>query len=228
MRVFYQLHYLRKVTRKLGLNPFLFNLFFGKKGYEQNFDNAFKNLLKPNMVIYDCGANIGHYTKEFAGIVGEKGIVYAIEPSELNGQRLKNTCGDSKNIVLLKYAIGKEKSQLWIEQGNDDIGANSAIRINKPKAGNEIEMLTLTDLFLQFQIPDAIKIDIEGFELDALQGINLNQSEFKKISLIGIEIHSKLMEERGLIHPQATIEKILTDAGFSIQWTDFSHLIATR
>ena len=228
MKIFYELHNLRKLTRKLGLNPFLFRLFFGKKDYEQNFDNAFRNLLKPNMIIYDCGANIGHYTKEFSEIVGEKGMVYAIEPSELNGQRLRETCGDCKNIILLKYAIGQQKSNLWIEQGNDDIGANSAIKTNKPKAGNKIQMVTLTDLFLEYETPNAIKIDIEGFELDALKGINLNEPEFKKISLIGIEIHSKLMEERGLINPQATIEKILTDAGFSIQWTDFSHLIATR
>lgn len=36
------------------------------------------------------------------------------------------------------------------------------------------------------------------------------------------------MELRGLEKPQERIQKLLENSGFSIKWTDFSHLVAIR
>lgn len=228
MKFLYKQYKLRSFTRKLGINSLLFKIFYGRRNYEQNFDDAFKNLLKQNMIIYDCGANVGLYTKEFSKIVGEGGKVYAIEPSDINGAKLMNHCKYQENVVLLKYAIGSHKCKLWIQQGEDEIGANSSIKNLKPENGNEIEMTTLEDLFEKFEIPEALKIDIEGYELDALLGVDLRKKEFQKLTIIGIEVHSKLMELRGLDKPQERIQKLLENFGFTIKWTDFSHLVAIR
>lgn len=228
MKFLFKQHKLRSITRKLGINSLLFKIIYGRRNYEQNFDDAFKSLLKQNMIIYDCGANVGCYTKEFSKIVGEGGKVYAIEPSDINGIKLMNYCKCQENVVLLKYAIGRQKSKLWIQQGEDEIGANSSIKNLKPEKGNEIEMTTLENLFDKFEIPDALKIDIEGYELDALLGVDLKKKEFQKLTIIGIEVHSKLMELRGLEKPQERIQKLLENSGFSIKWTDFSHLVAIR
>ena len=89
-----KLFLLRKITRKLGLNPLLFRLLYGNKSYEQYFDNKFSSSLVEGDIVLDIGANVGFYTKDFAKIVSGTGLIFAIEPSEINFNKLKET---SKN-----------------------------------------------------------------------------------------------------------------------------------
>lgn len=225
---FYHLHKLRAITRMLGLNSILFKFFFGNKTYEENFDESFSKCIKKGYIVYDCGANIGHYTKTFADLVGPEGVVIGIEPSPINYKKLMLNTSNYKNITNLNLALGKKKEQLWFQQGEDEIGANSKVSEDKTDNSIKVDAFTLSEIIDLHGEPNAIKIDVEGFELDVLLGLEKKLAIKNNINLIGIEVHSSILESRGIKNAQKKIEMFLIDKNYSIYWTDFSHIIAEK
>lgn len=77
------------------------------------------------------------------------------------------------------------------------------------------------------KLPNIIKIDVEGFEIDVIQGMQtiLVNKFLKKVF---IEIHFLEMTKRGLKNGSKEIVDILNKSGFKVNWTDPSHLIAER
>ena len=64
---------LRNVARKTGVIQFINQFLPRKKNYEQAFDTAMFEAIKPGDVIWDVGANVGYYTGKFSDSVGSTG-----------------------------------------------------------------------------------------------------------------------------------------------------------
>jgi protein-L-isoaspartate O-methyltransferase len=62
---------------------------FYKKFSDRHVAALLREIISPGMTVIDVGANIGFYTAFMANIVGEKGRVYAFEPSPHNFNLLK-------------------------------------------------------------------------------------------------------------------------------------------
>ena len=77
------------------------------------------------------------------------------------------------------------------------------------------------------RLPNVIKIDVEGFELEVVRGLELTLSD-RDLRLVGIEIHFTLLQDRGLLSAPRDIESTSKSKGFSLGWTDSSHLLAVR
>lgn len=127
INTFRKIFFLRKITRKLGLNSFLFSIIYRKKSYEELFDKLFSDNIKPGYSVYDIGANMGYYSKIFSNLTGADGTIIAVEPSIINFEKLSKNVKNISNIITLNIAIGKIASRLFISQGLDDIGATSRI-----------------------------------------------------------------------------------------------------
>lgn len=50
----------------------------------------------------------------------------------------------------------------------------------------------------------------------------------KRLHSIGIEVHFGVLEERGESAQAKQMEQTLAHNGFTVRWTDRSHLLATR
>jgi hypothetical protein len=48
------------------------------------------------------------------------------------------------------------------------------------------------------------------------------------LKVVGVEIHSTILDEQGIKNPVEKIEKIFKESGFLLKWTDFSHVVAYR
>lgn len=182
-----------------------------KKGFDIKEDSIFKQLaldgqrefaatkiieqiMKPGYVILEIGANIGYYALMESRLVGETGKIFAIEP-EIDNFRLLNRnieLNGIKNIEIFNFAIsdsGGEVPFYLTENSN----LHSMI---KPKKGqyNTLMVKTKTaDDFLSDKGKiDYLRMDIEGYEYQALKGMHRTLSENKNLQLF-IELHCNLL-----------------------------------
>ena len=77
------------------------------------------------------------------------------------------------------------------------------------------------------QTPNAIKIDVEGFELEVLQGFGAHLAKVD-LRAIGVEIHFSILNARGMPQAPEQIERLLATNGFDVSWPDSSHILALR
>jgi len=219
--------FLRNAGRKIGLNKLIARIILGN-GYETNYENKFINAINIGDCIWDIGANIGHYTKIFSDNVSDSGSVYAFEPSPTNYFHLKKNCELLDNIFLFNFGLGEKEDKVSFQQGADSIGATSRI-VETNIDGIEVDIVVGIDLIKNkiAKAPNAIKIDVEGYEFEVIKGLGKYLSD-SNLRLIGIEIHFELLKERGIESAPLLIEKTLVENGFNIDWTDPSHIIALR
>jgi len=218
---------LRNILRETGLNKLILKI-ISSKGYETKFEKMWLNHLKNGDYIWDIGANIGYYTKLFSRHVGLSGKIFAFEPSPKNFFTLASNCSSLKNVTLFQIGLGEENKKNRFIQGNDELGATSRI-IDDDKNGELIEVKSGSYLIQNgiVPIPDAIKIDVEGYEYEVLLGLN-EYLKNPKIRIVGVEIHFNILKKRGKQFAPKWIEKLLICNGFKIYWTDLNHIFAIR
>jgi FkbM family methyltransferase len=170
---------------------------------------------------------MGYYSLIFSKLVGPEGSVISFEPSFINFNKLNENVKHSANITTLNIGVGSSESLLFISQGADDIGATSRISDKAIGNGQWVDIVPIDKIVTQNRFPNAIKIDVEGFEVEVIEGA-VNVLKREELKVVGIEVHSEILESRKIENPIGRMEKILSDSGFILEWTDFSHLIAYR
>ncbi len=143
--------------------------------WEPSVQLALRDLIKPGSIVFDVGANLAGLSILMSRLTGPKGIVCAFEASpriiELtHGNIIASGCN---NIQLYHNAIYSESGKdLMIYAGghlNDSIYNQGEFQ---DKIGKLVKTMSLDDFVNHTGlIPDVIKMDIEGAEFDALQGM---------------------------------------------------------
>lgn len=221
---------LRDAGRMLGINRLIAAARGG--GYEDAFQKAMLAAVRPGDTVWDIGANVGFYTTKFSALVGAAGRVVAFEPSPDNLRRLHEFIVGKNNVTVLPIALGEREARVRLEQGCDSLGATSRI-IDGPalRLGNSVEIPVASgDQVIasgNAPLPNVIKIDTEGFELDVLCGLR-HALPRRELRILCIEVHFSLLKDRGLSNAPSDIEAMLASAGFAVEWPDSSHIVATR
>lgn len=143
----------------------------------------------PGDIVFDIGANIGNRTEIFLKLGA---IVVAIEPQNLCMNLLNKKYGCHKNFNLVGAAVGEKEgvSEMFISNANT-LSSLSPDWINAVKKSGRfakyrwdktvlVPMTTIDAVIAQYGMPLFIKIDVEGFEYQVLQGLT---SPIKMISL---------------------------------------------
>lgn len=140
-------------------------------------------------VILDIGANIGTYTTWMAKLLPTSKI-YSFEAQRLVFQML---CGNLAinnfdNCYTYNMAVGKTNGFITVSEpnyySNEDFGIFSLIEEKiKEKSGNvyNIPLITIDSFVEMYNIDkvDFMKIDVEGMDLDVLQGATNTISKYK-------------------------------------------------
>lgn len=218
----------RNVARTLKLTE-LIAAIGGRHGYEERYDQLFSNALRPGDCVWDIGANIGYYSATFADRVGAGGSVHSFEPSPANFARLREAISGRANIHAMQLALGDTPGALPFEQGADELGATSRIVADAGDATLLVPVQRGDALLAQGEVPqpNAIKVDVEGFEPEVFAGLS-DILKSTALRLVGVEVHFRLLNERGHPDGAAQLERLLTASGLDVHWPDFSHIVATR
>ena len=222
---------LRAALRGTGLAKPL-RLLTSGRDYEDGVDRALFNLVHTGDVVWDVGANIGHYTTQLAEKVGPNGSVIAFEPSPQNFQKLKLSCDDLANVTALQLGLSDTSRTLKFEQGDDDIGATSRLvsDVRETSSGAvDVDVKSGDDIVARALVasPNVIKIDVEGHEAQALRGLG-NVLKAPGLRGLVIEIHFAILDAAGETDAPRHIERQLSDVGFKTSWIDASHLMGVR
>ncbi|MEK9620412.1 MAG: FkbM family methyltransferase [Flavobacteriales bacterium] len=163
----------------------------------------------------DIGANFGWYTCLFSTIGKENSHVFSVEPSPDNLFFLKKNINKNKlkNISLVECAVGEKENSLPLYFANSkNPGAHSLIK-DTPQQNStskylKVDVNTLDSLFKDLEIIHLMKIDIEGFELNALKG---GLKTLKKVQNLLIEFSPHLWKDP--YNDARNFFKILNDIG---------------
>jgi len=210
----------------------LLGALLGGRGYEDRFQAAMLGGIRQGDIVWDVGANVGLYSKKFSDIAGSSGKVFAFEPSPVNLERLNAAVASLANVTVVPVALGDREDVVVIEQGNDPLGATSRIvdkAVRRSERQVEIQLSSGDRIVASGAVamPNVIKVDTEGFELDVLLGLRQTLRQ-KSLRTLCVEIHFGLLKERGLPDAPSDIEKLLVASGFILAWADASHIVATR
>ncbi len=160
--------------------------------HEPNATNLFKKHIDDGMDVVDIGSNLGYYALLAATLVGQKGKVLAIEPEPQNHKLLEMNIqvNHIRNIETVQCAVGAKDgiSEFYITEASN---TNSLILPTEGKVISSVKMKTkrLDTLLEEINFPkvDFLRMDIEGGEIIAIEGMKNTLKKYKPTVLT--ELH---------------------------------------
>jgi FkbM family methyltransferase len=143
-----------------------------------------KKYIHKNDVVLDIGANIGFYALILSDLCGENGKVHCFEPDKTNFGHLEKACGKRNNISLVNKAVSSKTETLKIYTSKN---LNVDHRTYKPEEYDqeiEIEATSIDEYLGKDLKVDLVKMDIQGFEMQAIQGMTKMLEYNKDIKII--------------------------------------------
>jgi FkbM family methyltransferase len=131
-----------------------------------------KKLIRPGMRILDVGANIGLYTLLLSRLTGRAGSVFAFEPEpSLFSTLCENLEGNGVgNVTPFQCAAGDANGRATFQRATFNSGDNRLGAAKSTGQNIEVEVARL-DKMVPVQTVDFIKLDVQGHELAALNGM---------------------------------------------------------
>jgi len=165
--------------------------------YEAELQEMIYSLVKEGWVAYDVGANIGYFSLLLANSVGSSGKVFAFEAMPENigrlNSNLKLNMSGSRVNVFPGAVLNKSKVVQFLIGPSGAMGKveGSIGRVDLHEKSIEVTGISLDDFVYRDgnPPPDVIKMDIEGGEVLAIEGMTNLLEEMPP--LIFIEIHGK-------------------------------------
>jgi FkbM family methyltransferase len=174
------------------------NVYLGT--YEPYESALIRKFLTPGMTFMDVGANIGYYSLMASAAIGPSGRVFSFEPNPGLYRHLRTTIDANRigNITLEQLALSDRNgtSELFVPKQS---GNNTATMIaNEGGDSVQVSVLTLDDYLDRRQIArvDFLKMDVEGFEPNIIQGAR-SAIRAKKIKAILCEFCGHWLRQNG-------------------------------
>jgi FkbM family methyltransferase len=167
---------------------------FGSLEYQKQ--QRFNATVASGNVVFDLGANVGFYTLLASVLVGASGHVYAFEPLARNIAYLRKhlAMNSVENCTVVEAAVAASEGYSRFDQSLAHTNAHLA------ETGEQVvRTVTLDSLVSRGEIlpPNVVKIDIEGSELQALEGFQQTIARHRPTIFLathGAESHKACLE----------------------------------
>jgi len=186
---------------------------------------------KNNAVLFDIGANIGLYSIYHSLV--NNGKSYAFEPSFFNLKQLARNINENKcenNVVVVPNPLAGSNDIQKFKYGNiDEGGALSVFSVDYGYDGKYMNS-SISNKVIGFSldylahsgiindVPDLLKIDVDGIEHIILKGAMETISSSKCKSVL-VEVNGNFREQEDKVH------EILSECGFTFRKKYFNEEI---
>ncbi len=177
------------------------------------------SLVHRGNTVFDVGANIGETTLHFARLIGPEGQVFSFEPDPYNHERARSniSLNDFSNITLLQVGMAEEEKEVrlfTVDQHN--LGMNRILP-EESSSGFDSALIRCRTLDSVVQDEDVshvslIKMDIEGYEMNALRGARGTLERFRPA--LFIEVGDSKLRENG--SSAAELIRFLLEMGYRV------------
>jgi FkbM family methyltransferase len=157
-------------------------IYYGDRTRARAMDELYRRFVKPGDLVFDIGAHVGDRIAAFRRLGAR---VIAVEPQPAFVRVLRLLYGRDGAVAIRQAAIGRAvgATDLMINVKNPTVSTASRdfVRAAQGARGWEREtwskairvpVTTLDALIDEFGMPAFIKIDVEGFEAEALAGLS--------------------------------------------------------
>lgn len=166
-----------------------------KYGNEEDFTRLILKELKVTDVFYDIGASVGLVSINAAK---KCKIVYAFEPDPSVRSRLERNSQLNfyENLNIINWAVSNVRGEVNLfSDGVEgysaslvEIGKRDSVKVNCDKIDSAIKRGDIS-------IPDVVKMDIEGAEILALQGMRETLNSISCPRVLFVEIHPDYLKK---------------------------------
>ncbi len=200
--------------------------------HRTHFDDAgalavLREVVRPGMVVLDVGAAKGAFTLYVGRLLGQTGHIHAFEPASYTFRRLQENvaqAGLGDIVTLNRAAVFKTDGQVtfnlfppalsdWNTLGRPVMAEGQ--RRYSPTSSEVVEAVTLDTYCRRQDIAhiDLLKIDVEGFEVEALEGA----AEMLRAGRIGSILFEISLAPLAALHRSAPdVLRAVAKQGFAI------------
>jgi FkbM family methyltransferase len=145
-------------------------------------DRLHGHFVRPGDLVFDVGAHVGDRVASFHRLGAR---VVAVEPQPSMVRTLRLLYGRSKSVAIEALAVGREpgSARMLINVDNPTVSSISPAFVQaahgapgwETQRWNEtidVPVTTLDALIAKHGVPAFIKLDVEGFEAEALSGLS--------------------------------------------------------
>jgi len=201
------------------------------EGYERRFRSAMLTCIRPGDCVWDVGANVGFYSELFATAVGASGKVISFEPSPacvatLEDRLRDRASGASRQIVPV--ALSDEDGDAWLSVGRGNTAPGNRLASSEEPLTVKVRTVRGDSLLASgHEAPAVVKIDVEGFEGEVLDGMG-SVLDLPSLRAVCVEVHFGILNDRGKPHEPTRVSRLLQAHAFTVKWVDRSHFVARR
>lgn len=170
--------------------------------YEKGMIQTLERFLTPGSIFVDLGANEGYFSVIAARLCGSSGRVISIEPQNRLIPVIQENLrlNASENVTLINAAIGERpgSAEITLMPSTNNGGSGFGRRTNFRLATQEITMMTLEQVLDAQGLSQVhlLKVDIEGYEYEALLG-SQHVFEQHRVKRLALELHPTILVGRG-------------------------------
>jgi FkbM family methyltransferase len=195
------------------------NLDFVRGTSEPPMQRCVTSHLTEGGTFYDVGANVGFFSLLAARRVGPSGAVYAFEPVDENVRAIRtnavlNAFGHVRVFdVAVDASTGTRELFLTGWDGGASLSSH-AVEVFEGVTRRAVRTVALDDLIDAHGLrpPTLVKIDVEGAELSALQGMRKTIEKCKPILVYEVDDHDPAV----FAQRQQSLDQFVTGLGYRV------------
>jgi FkbM family methyltransferase len=173
---------MRSVVRTARATIRSLRIYYADKRRAAAMDRLYGNFVRPGDLVFDVGAHVGDRVASFHRLGAR---VVAVEPQPSMVRALRLIYGRSKSVAIEALAVGREpgRARMLLNVDNPTVSSLSPAFVEaahgapgwETERWNEtidVAVTTLDALIAKYGVPAFIKLDVEGFEAEALSGLS--------------------------------------------------------